>query len=247
MIKTHTISFSKTIFCTCCCKCFQKAKRILFFNLPEDDNDFPQQIEDINESPQLLIDRLRNELKKSYAEIVRLKAKISDDKSDNNDGNDFYNQRNELLKMLSHKNSTIQRMSSDILILQTQLKEAVTAKFDALVRLDAVDGKELTLQFKEKQMEMNNENLQHLKHNLEMTDASLDQQVDMENYRKLQNVDNEIPTMSPPTPPTTNVDMGPTSSKCIDLLNDESDTALELLKQVRTRRQTHFVLQALNG
>ncbi len=120
---------------------------------------------------------MKNELKKSHAEIEQLKAKITDDESKTNleKYQNIINQRNDLLKMLSHKDNTIERMSSDIVMLETQLKAAESAKFDALTRLDAVEGQELTLLFQKNRKEMMKEHPELLTENHKMKNGTLGQ------------------------------------------------------------------------
>lgn len=152
-----------------------------------------EDIEDANESPHLIIIKLKHELKKSNAKIVQLKAKINDDKSKcdlEQSENDIINQRNELLKMLAHKDNTIERMSSDIAMLEKQLKAAESAQFDALSRLDAVEGHELTLLFQKKRTEMMNECPKPLKGRHKMKDGILGQLVAVESQEKLQASEN---------------------------------------------------------
>lgn len=73
---------------------------------------------------------------------------------------DVVEQRNELLKILIRKDNIIKSLSSQLNGLERQLKSAVTGKFDALARLDQIEGKALSLSFKEKKMDLDKERLQ---------------------------------------------------------------------------------------
>lgn len=107
--------------------------------------------------------QLRHQLEKCNHEIVELKAHIDRQKLQERnyakEKNDIINERNELLKLLYHKNNVIERMSSDIKLLETQLKSTVSAKFDALIRLNATEGNGETLLFKEAISEIRSEGL----------------------------------------------------------------------------------------
>lgn len=138
------------------------------------------------------INFLRNELQKAYAEIAHLKIQCNAEKSQHvleKDAQiDVINQRNKLLKILSYKDITIERMTSDISKLELQLTSAVSEKFDALARLDAVEGRELTILFKRKQRDMNNELQKQISENRE----NLPQQKDIHRHRKRKSQDVDI-------------------------------------------------------
>lgn len=218
---------------------------------------------------------MKNELKKSHAEIEQLKAKITDDESKTNleKYQNIINQRNDLLKMLSHKDNTIERMSSDIVMLETQLKAAESAKFDALTRLDAVEGQELTLLFQKNRKEMMKEHPELLMENHKMKNGTLGQREAGERQEVSENTTSRnscgirsgkrarkvTPTgQSTDDNHLTNIDLGSASSKCHqeedNLTNrhenkDDSNSSniqLELLSEVRTRRQNRFIFDAFN-
>lgn len=66
-------------------------------------------------------------------------------------------QRDQLLQISFRKDSTIECLKLELQLLETQLKSAVKEKSEALARLDSIEGKELNVSFKEKQMEMDGE------------------------------------------------------------------------------------------
>lgn len=105
-----------------------------------------------NNASQTIILNLRHQLEHCNYAINGLKGQIKhhelQERSHQKEKNDIINERNELLKILYNKNNMIERMSSDIKILETQLKSTVSEKFDALIRLNAIEGNEQPL-FKE--------------------------------------------------------------------------------------------------
>lgn len=254
-----------------------------------DHQDYQEETEDVNKTPQ----RLRNALRKAHAEIVQLEAKIKDKESVNNsdnEGKDIIHQRNVLLTIMSHHEAMIERMSSDISLLESQLKVALSAKFDALARLDAVEGNVFAHLFEEKIMDMAEE---RPKRNLQLNDEILRQQLDAATQKLREQDDamhrnsgetserrrsrknrNEIPILSSTNATdTTDVEMAPESSnsneqeETIEISDCEFDNVsstchrknksesspnspglqLDLQLQVRTRRQTQFLLDVLRG
>lgn len=104
----------------------------------------------------------------SKAENVALqKQQIVQSNNTNNQEPDGFNirieavvdQRDHLLQILFRKESEVQRLKGDKEFLEQQLKSAVKGKSEALAKLDLIEGKELNLLFKEKEMEMDKERL----------------------------------------------------------------------------------------
>ncbi|KAG4071024.1 hypothetical protein HA402_001461 [Bradysia odoriphaga] len=193
------------------------------------------------ESSQKMIGHLRDELAMANAEIIRLKAKINEyELCFVQEGIGIVNQRNELLKLLFQRDNTIERKSIEINILEKQLKAAVAAKFEALARLDANGGNDLT------------DLTLSLTNNQPETMAERHKQ-----DKLLDNFDTGDAARQ-----TKQTRKHPTTSRNNDVINSEIDQRIispnrdnrddsiriqnELLSEVRTRRQNQFVLDAFS-
>ncbi|XP_023303718.2 nucleoprotein TPR [Lucilia cuprina] len=67
--------------------------------------------------------------------------------------------RDHLLKVIERQNSELERLQQDLKAYQQQLKAAITAKCEALARVDEIESKEVALDFKERRMEQEREML----------------------------------------------------------------------------------------
>uniref|UniRef100_T1P9Z6 Nucleoprotein TPR n=1 Tax=Musca domestica TaxID=7370 RepID=T1P9Z6_MUSDO len=70
-----------------------------------------------------------------------------------NDKKAACDERDHLLKVIERHNSEIERLQQDLKAYQQQLKGAIAAKCEALARVDEIESKEVTLDFKERRME----------------------------------------------------------------------------------------------
>lgn len=86
-------------------------------------------------------------------------------------------QKDELVKILIRKDRTIDHMSSELTGLEKQLQSAVSEKLNAFARLEKIEGKELTLAFKEKRMDFDaqllNNNIEYVTDDLNKTKIEL--------------------------------------------------------------------------
>lgn len=62
-------------------------------------------------------------------------------------------ERDSLLKMIERKSSEVERLQSELQMLQAHMKEAIEAKCDAVIKYDTVRSKEISLEMKEQRME----------------------------------------------------------------------------------------------
>lgn len=90
---------------------------------------------------------------------------------------DLVDERDQLRKMAGRKDCHIDHLNENIKRLDEQLQSAVAAKYDALSRLDQIEGKEQTIDHKERQMEMEkellNSEIANLRDNLNRNMAEL--------------------------------------------------------------------------
>lgn len=62
-------------------------------------------------------------------------------------------ERDSLLRLIERKTSEIERLQSELQMSQTQVKSAIEAKCEAVIKYDSVRSKEISLEMKEKRME----------------------------------------------------------------------------------------------
>lgn len=67
--------------------------------------------------------------------------------------------RDHLLKVIERQNSELERLQQDLKTYQQQLRAAISAKCEALARVDEIESKEVSLDFKERRMEQEREML----------------------------------------------------------------------------------------
>ncbi|KAH8370375.1 hypothetical protein KR093_003184 [Drosophila rubida] len=65
----------------------------------------------------------------------------------------FIDERDSLLKVIERQNGELERLKQDLTTYQQQLKAAITAKCEAIARLDEVQSKEVSLDIKERRLE----------------------------------------------------------------------------------------------
>ncbi|KAH8404157.1 hypothetical protein KR215_010731 [Drosophila sulfurigaster] len=65
----------------------------------------------------------------------------------------FVDERDSLLKVIERQNGELERLKQDLMTYQQQLKAAITAKCEAIARLDEVQSKEVSLDIKERRLE----------------------------------------------------------------------------------------------
>lgn len=121
---------------------------------------------------------MKQQLEKATADINELKADIKvqqlEKRSQCNETIRVIDQKAKLMEILTWKDNSIQNMSSQVNDLQIQLQAAVSEKLDAVARLETIEGKELALSFKEKQMNLD---VEHLNNNIENLTDNLNKSV----------------------------------------------------------------------
>ncbi|XP_032591060.1 nucleoprotein TPR isoform X2 [Drosophila grimshawi] len=73
----------------------------------------------------------------------------------------FVDERDSLLKVIERQNGELERLKQDLQTYQQQLRAAITAKCEAIARLDEVQSKELSLDMKERRLESERAMLQN--------------------------------------------------------------------------------------
>lgn len=121
---------------------------------------------------------LKIQLEKAAAETNDLKAKLNHQQEElrkhSNENIDAIDQKDKLLEILIRKDNTIKSMSSQIDELEIRLQSSVKQKLNAVACLEAIEAKELTLTFKEKQM---NSDVERLNSNVRSLQEELNKNV----------------------------------------------------------------------
>ncbi|XP_017838536.1 nucleoprotein TPR isoform X2 [Drosophila busckii] len=73
----------------------------------------------------------------------------------------FVDERDSLLKIIERQNGELERLKQDLQTYQQQLKGAITAKCEAIARVDEVQSKEVSLDIKERRLESERAMLQN--------------------------------------------------------------------------------------
>lgn len=73
----------------------------------------------------------------------------------------FVDERDSLLKVIERQNGELERLKQDLQTYQQQLRAAITAKCEAIARLDEVQSKEVSLDIKERRLESERSMLQN--------------------------------------------------------------------------------------
>ncbi|KAM8712328.1 hypothetical protein ACLKA7_012790 [Drosophila subpalustris] len=73
----------------------------------------------------------------------------------------FVDERDSLLKVIERQNGELERLKQDLSTYQQQLRSAITAKCEAIARLDEVQSKEVSLDIKERRLESERAMLQN--------------------------------------------------------------------------------------
>ncbi|TDG46365.1 hypothetical protein AWZ03_007139 [Drosophila navojoa] len=73
----------------------------------------------------------------------------------------FVDERDSLLKVIERQNGELERLKQDLQTYQQQLRAAITAKCEAIARLDEVQSKEVSLDIKERRLESERAMLQN--------------------------------------------------------------------------------------
>lgn len=120
-------------------------------------------IETENESLKVTVTDLHNKVEKANAEVLRLTNQMTQQESElsiyRKERNDLVDERDMLLKMSDRKDGHVEHLNGVVKHLEEQLQAAVTAKYEALGRLDVIDGKEQTLGQKERLLDIEKERL----------------------------------------------------------------------------------------
>ncbi|XP_061390466.1 nucleoprotein TPR-like, partial [Musca vetustissima] len=126
--------------------------------------------EELEQTPKNVQDKLKKYLDEFFDEYYKdkaaanrlhdyelktdeLQAQIQDYEVKFNDKKAVCDERDHLLKVIERHNSEIERLQQDLKAYQQQLKSAIAAKCEALARVDEIESKEVTLDFKERRME----------------------------------------------------------------------------------------------
>lgn len=103
------------------------------------------------------INELRDQLNNSREEVTKLletTKKYETEASDcRREKNEAVDERDSLLKMLDRRNVEVERLQADIKTYKQQLQSAINSKCDVLARIDEIQSKKVTLDFKEKRIE----------------------------------------------------------------------------------------------
>lgn len=114
-----------------------------------------------NETLKVTVTDLHSKVGVANSEISRLTNQMSHQESElsvyRKERNDLVDERDLLLKMSDRKEGHIDHLNQVVKHLEDQLRSAVGAKFEALARLDEIEGKEQALGQKERQMEREKE------------------------------------------------------------------------------------------
>lgn len=96
-------------------------------------------------------------------EVTRLTQQMTLQESELNvyrkEKNDLVDERDQLRKIGGRKDCHIDHLNGSIKYLDEQLQSAVAAKYDALSRLDVIEGKEQAIDRKEREWELEKEHL----------------------------------------------------------------------------------------
>ncbi|XP_059609056.1 nucleoprotein TPR isoform X2 [Phlebotomus argentipes] len=108
-----------------------------------------------------LIRELRQQLDTSRGEVVKLQdtvarygTEVYESKMERNAAVD---ERDSLLSMVERRNGEVERQRADIVALESQLQSAIAAKCEVLAKIDDIESKETSLNFKEKRLEQEKE------------------------------------------------------------------------------------------
>ena len=162
--------------------------------------DWEQKIEELNlkcqdeatkfHTSQQSVKELRTELDEVKAELRRQQdaARRVDDETVKfrRDRNEAVTERDTLLNSVERKTIEIERLQADVRSLEQKLKSANTTKCEALARLEEIQSKEVSLDFKQKRMdkelEMRDNQIRKLTEDLNRTLN------DLQNVRREQNI-----------------------------------------------------------
>ncbi|KAJ6645850.1 Nucleoprotein TPR, partial [Pseudolycoriella hygida] len=118
-------------------------------------------IEAENQTLKVTVTDLQKKVDASDVEISRLSSQMvqreAELSANRKERTDLVDERDQLQKLLDRKEDNIERLNENNRHLEEQLQAAVGAKYEALARLDEIEGKEQMLKHKEKLMEMENE------------------------------------------------------------------------------------------
>lgn len=100
---------------------------------------------------------MRQQLEQSKAESKTLNETVQRFESEihifRKERNDAFDERDQLLKMVERQNASMDRLQSDITTLEAQLNAAITSKYEAVAKCDEIEGREHSIEYREKFME----------------------------------------------------------------------------------------------
>ncbi|XP_065160974.1 nucleoprotein TPR isoform X1 [Atheta coriaria] len=103
------------------------------------------------------ITELENQLANSVADVGKLQTNCNRLESDLNElrsqRNNLLTEKEEVSRMVERRTSELDRMQCELKALTKQLEESVSAKCDALSKINEVDSMKFAIEYKEKQME----------------------------------------------------------------------------------------------
>ncbi|KAL9918986.1 nuclear basket protein megator [Glossina fuscipes fuscipes] len=114
-------------------------------NLQQNVTELRSQLDTVSSERMHLLDTTST-CEKEFNQLRKEKKALSDE-------------RDQLLKMIERQNSELERLQQDLKGYQQQLKAAIAAKCEALARVDEVESKEVSIDFKERRMEQEREML----------------------------------------------------------------------------------------
>lgn len=111
------------------------------------------------------VTELRTQLDQVSAERDQLLESVKDYDQNSStlrkEKNAFVDERDSLLKVIERQNGELERLKQDLQTYQQQLRSAITAKCEAIARLDEVQSKEVALDIKERRLESERAMLQN--------------------------------------------------------------------------------------
>lgn len=111
------------------------------------------------------VTELRTQLDQVSAERDQLLRTVKDYDQNSStlrkEKNAFVDERDSLLKVIERQNGELERLKQDLQTYQQQLRNAITAKCEAIARLDEVQSKEVALDIKERRLESERAMLQN--------------------------------------------------------------------------------------
>ncbi|KAL5288622.1 TPR family protein [Megaselia abdita] len=116
-----------------------------------------QEFENKLENSKLCVGNLREEITKLSTEKNTLSETLQKYTNELNDSRNHRkivtDERDSLLRLIERKTSEVERLQSELQMSQSQVKAAIEAKCEAVIKYDSVRSKEISLEMKDKRMD----------------------------------------------------------------------------------------------